>query len=137
MQEWLREVKTDWADIELAENNSSDELDKLLIPFQDFFKPGIGEINSEQRDIQLKNRAKPIFIKPHQVPYTLKKSTEDKLDRLESCGIISKVENSQGELLLFQWEGQMEMCGSKYIIKLQQITLYLMKNTLFHELKIY
>ncbi|XP_054289850.1 uncharacterized protein K02A2.6-like [Macrosteles quadrilineatus] len=94
-REWLREVKMDWADIKLTDTNTSEELDKLLTNFQDIFKAEIGEINSEQGHIQLKEGAKPIFVKPRQVPYALRKAVEDELHRLESGGIISKVENSQ------------------------------------------
>ncbi|XP_054259754.1 uncharacterized protein K02A2.6-like [Macrosteles quadrilineatus] len=87
----------DWADIKLTDTNTSEELDKLLTNFQDIFKAEIGEINSEQGHIQLKEGAKPIFFKPRQVPYALRKAVEDELGlhRLESSGIISKVENSQ------------------------------------------
>ncbi|XP_054279604.1 uncharacterized protein K02A2.6-like [Macrosteles quadrilineatus] len=85
----------DWADINLADTNTSEEPDKLLTTFQDIFKAEIGKINSEQGHIQLKEGAKPIFVKPRQVPYALRKAVEDELHRLESSGIISKVENSQ------------------------------------------
>lgn len=44
------------------------------------FKPGIGEIHIEHGHIQLKDGVKPIFIKPRQVPYALKKSIEDEMN---------------------------------------------------------
>ncbi|XP_054285817.1 uncharacterized protein K02A2.6-like [Macrosteles quadrilineatus] len=94
-REWLREVKMDWADIKVVESDCSEKLDKLLTEFQEIFTPGIGKITSEQGHIELKEGARPIFIKPRQVPYALKKSVEEELNRLESNGIISKVENSK------------------------------------------
>ncbi|XP_054272899.1 uncharacterized protein K02A2.6-like [Macrosteles quadrilineatus] len=38
--------------------------------------------------------AKPIFVKPRQVPYSLRSEIEKELKRLEECGIITKVDHS-------------------------------------------
>lgn len=38
--------------------------------------------------------AKPIYMRPEQVPYALKEKVEQELARLELCEIITKVEHS-------------------------------------------
>ena len=45
--------------------------------------------------LYLKPDVKPRVLKPHTVPYILKKKVEDELDRSTNLGIISPVTSSQ------------------------------------------
>ncbi|XP_054287784.1 uncharacterized protein K02A2.6-like [Macrosteles quadrilineatus] len=93
-REWLREINLKIGDIRTIQENSCD-LSKLLIEFSDVFKKEIGCIPNEKVHLSLQEGCQPIFIKPRQVPYSLKGKVEDKLNRLENAGIITKVNNAQ------------------------------------------
>ncbi|XP_054281226.1 uncharacterized protein K02A2.6-like [Macrosteles quadrilineatus] len=93
-REWLREINLKIGDIRTIQENSCD-LSKLLTEFSDVFKKEIGCIPNEKVHLSLQEGCKPIFIKPRQVPYSLKGKVEDELNRLENAGIITKVNNAQ------------------------------------------
>ncbi|XP_054276477.1 uncharacterized protein K02A2.6-like [Macrosteles quadrilineatus] len=93
-REWLREINLKIGDIRTIQENSCD-LSKLLTEFSDVFKKEIGCIPNEKVHLSLQEGCEPIFIKPRQVPYSLKGKVEDELNRLENAGIITKVNNAQ------------------------------------------
>ncbi|XP_054283452.1 uncharacterized protein K02A2.6-like [Macrosteles quadrilineatus] len=93
-RDWLREINLKIGDIRTIQENSCD-LSKILTEFSDVFKKEIGCIPNEKVHLSLQEGCKPIFIKPRQVPYSLKGKVEDELNRLENAGIITKVNNAQ------------------------------------------
>lgn len=58
-------------------------------------KEGYGTIKGYKAHILLQKEATPIYCKSRPVPYALREIVEKELERLESNGIISKVEYSQ------------------------------------------
>ena len=58
------------------------------------FKDGLGTWQSAAATLHVKPNATPKFFKPCPVPYAIRESMELELDRLESAGIIEKVEHS-------------------------------------------
>ena len=59
-----------------------------------YFKE-LGAIKTFEAKLQLKDEAKPNFHKAPPVPLALKQAIGEELDRLESEGIIEKVEFSE------------------------------------------
>jgi len=73
------------------------------------FKDGIGTIKHFTANVMLKPHSNPIFHKPRSVSYALKDKVEQELYRLESNGVIVKVERSK-------WATAIVICGSVEII---------------------
>lgn len=71
-----------------------DQLDKRLAEFKDVFDDSIGKLKDFKLKLHLKSDAHPKFCRPRQVPYALKEKVTTELDRLESEGILTKVNHS-------------------------------------------
>ena len=64
--------------------------------------------------LQIKDNAKPILCKPRPVPFALKESIGQELDRLERNGILKKVNNSEWAAPIVpvpKRDGQIRLCG--------------------------
>jgi len=78
------------------------------------FKENLSMLQSAHATLHVKPNVTPKFFKPSPVPYTIRESMEIELDRLESAGIIEKVEH-------FDWaatvvpvpkgDGKLQLCG--------------------------
>lgn len=90
-----REVKLDWAKINSVKSQKNSSLDHMLNEYSDIFHDNIGVIPNVSGHLQLQNDVKPIFIKPRQVPHSIKKKVEEELHRWEQADIITKVDNSE------------------------------------------
>ena len=64
---------------------------------QSVFKDELGTIEGVKAKLFVKPDSKPKFVKPRPVPYALKGSIEQELDRFESMGVIEKVLYSECE----------------------------------------
>ena len=58
------------------------------------FKEDLGLLQSAAATLHIKPNATPKCFKPRPVPYAIRESMELELDRLESVGIVEKVEHS-------------------------------------------
>ena len=101
-REWLKEIKLDWHDIAPVNHMSSDTKQdlysqgKLLLDnYSDVFKDELGTMKKIKAKLHVKEGATPKFFKARAVPYSLQSSVSDELDRLEKCGIITKVTQSE------------------------------------------
>ena len=59
------------------------------------FKPGLGTIKGITAKLEMKPDAQPRFCKTCPVPYALQKAVDAKYHRLESEGVVEKVEFSE------------------------------------------
>ena len=66
----------------------------LLKHDSDLFEDSYEGMKGLEAHITMKGGAKPIFVKPHRVPYALKDEVERTLDKLEKNGVIVKTERS-------------------------------------------
>ena len=99
---WLNKVRLDWKTIKLLKTSDSDhenpgittqeKLENLLDTYAEVFKDKLGTFKSAKAKITLKEGSQPQFRKARQVPYSLRPKVEEELKRLESEGILSKVE---------------------------------------------
>ncbi|XP_054279520.1 uncharacterized protein K02A2.6-like [Macrosteles quadrilineatus] len=106
-RDWLREVKLDWGEIKSLEMNQTSSLGNMLSDFSDVFDGKIGVIPDHLGQLRVMDDAKPIFVKPRQVPYSLRSEIEKELKRLEECGIITKVDHSD-------WYPHRACCQAKW-----------------------
>ncbi|XP_054278392.1 uncharacterized protein K02A2.6-like [Macrosteles quadrilineatus] len=93
-REWLREVTIDWAEIKNVKAIQPESLDTILSDFEEVFDGKIGEIPEYLGHYRLIDDATPIFVKPRQIPFSLKSKVENELKRLEDCNIITKIDHS-------------------------------------------
>ena len=70
-------------------------LESLLERYNEIFQEVLGAIKTFEAKLQLKDEAKPNFHKAPPVPLALKQAIGEELDRLETEGIIEKVEFSE------------------------------------------
>ncbi|XP_065205459.1 uncharacterized protein K02A2.6-like [Planococcus citri] len=65
----------------------------LMEKFSDTCTQKVGKIPNAQCSLILKEDAKPIFIKPRPLPYSLEAKVNDELEKMQKEGIIEKTEN--------------------------------------------
>ena len=83
-RDWLRDIRLDWSSIRtLTAHNCLLTLNQLTEKYAEVFQPELGTFKKFQAHLQLKDGARPIFLRPHSVPFALKESVERELERLE------------------------------------------------------
>ena len=86
----------------------------LAEQFSDVFKSGIGLCKSFQVPIHLKPEHKQCFSKPRPVPYSQLESTRTELQRLESEGVVQRIEFSNWAapiVVVSKPNGKVRICG--------------------------
>ncbi|CAB4008107.1 Retrovirus-related Pol poly from transposon, partial [Paramuricea clavata] len=71
---------------------TQEKLKNLLDTYAEVFEDKLGTFKSAKARITLKEGSQPQFRKARQVPYSLRPKVEEELKRLQSEGILSKVE---------------------------------------------
>lgn len=75
--------------------DSENDLEKVLNKFSDLFDGKLGKYTGKKIHINVKENVKPVFRKPHTIPFAMKEGVEKELDRLEKEGIIEKATVSE------------------------------------------
>ncbi|XP_062373268.1 uncharacterized protein K02A2.6-like [Sardina pilchardus] len=93
---WLKRIKINWANIFTVQSRGDREPEVLALMrrYQSVFDEGPSTIRGFKAHIRIKPETPPIFKKARPLPYALKGTVEQELDRLEAMGIISKVDRS-------------------------------------------
>lgn len=69
------------------------DISKLVEDFAVLFDGKLGKYNKGKLSIEFQEKdVKPIYRKPHTIPFALRSKVKDELDRLEKVGIIKKSE---------------------------------------------
>ena len=121
---WLHKLRLDWKTIKLLKTSDSDhenpcittheKLESLLDTYAEVFEDKLGTFMSAKAKITLKEGSQPQFRKARQVPYSLRPKVEEELKRLESEGILSKVEWSDWATPIVpvpNQDGSVRICG--------------------------
>ena len=121
---WLHKLRLDWKTIKLLKTSDSDHenpcittqerLESLLDTYAEVFEDKLGTFKSAKAKITLKEGSQPQFRKARQVPYSLRPKVEEELKRLESEGILSKVEWSDWATPIVpvpKQDGSVRICG--------------------------
>ena len=92
---WLKYIKLDWKSIKFLQTGKSTEykVQELLKKYNSVFKAESGTVKGMKASLTLRENAQPKFCKSRPVPYALKERVEKELERLESEGIIQKVDH--------------------------------------------
>ena len=109
---WLRYIQLDWKEIHAVSKTT--KLDELLHQNSALFKDELGKIEQYEATLQVHPDARPRFFKPRPVPFEIKPSIEEELDKLEASGVIEKVEHSDWAAPIVpvpKKNGKFRICG--------------------------
>ena len=94
-RDWLCHLTLDWKTIGLATlDMSRTQVEALQKKYKDVFSPGLGILKNFKAHISVKQGARPVFHRPRSVPFALKEAIKVELARLESEGVIEKINQS-------------------------------------------
>ena len=88
----LEHIQLDWKII--GKVNASLNLHSILSKHAEVFNDELGTIQPVTASLQVRPDASPRFCKARSVPFAIKSSIEDELERLESSGVLQKVDYS-------------------------------------------
>ena len=100
---WIRKLKIKLQDLDVDNSNPNlfprsiqqvNSQDEILKEYSDLFQDTVGCLSNFQVSLQLRENAKPAFLREREVPYALREAVERELDSLEASGIISKTDTS-------------------------------------------
>ena len=101
-RDWLARIKLEWkkiCSIRMPNPDLSQEARKglhtTLQSYPNVFKSGLGTIKGITAKLETKSDAQPKFCRARPVPYALQEAVEEEYHRLESAGIMEKVEFSE------------------------------------------
>ena len=123
-RDWLHKLRLDWKTIKLLKSSdpshrnpgttTQEKLKNLLDTYAEVFEDKLGTFKSAKARITLKEGSQPQFRKARQVPYSLRPKVEEELKRLQSEGILSKVEWSDWATPIVpvpKQDGSVRICG--------------------------
>ena len=87
---WLRKIRLNWMCIKQV----STQLDHLLKKYGEVFQIELGTLKGIQAKLVVPGDTAPKFFKPRSVPYAIRGAIEKDLERLETLGVIEKVNYS-------------------------------------------
>lgn len=79
--------------------------------FPIIFSGKLGLFNKRKFELQLKDEAKPRYLKPRVVPYALKELVEQEINRLVDESIIQTVEYGKPIVPILKPDGSIHLCG--------------------------
>ncbi|XP_011860127.1 PREDICTED: uncharacterized protein K02A2.6-like [Vollenhovia emeryi] len=100
--------------IKSVDNSREESVQGLLREFPNVTSTVISKIRNVQAKLTLKEQAKPVFVRARPVPFRLRLLVEQELDKLESEGILQKVDTSEWAtpiVLILKKNGQVRLCG--------------------------
>ena len=109
---WLEKLKLNWQNI--LQVRVAESLSGVLTKHKAIFRKGLGTIKGFKADIKLQHGAQPIFCKARPVPYALRDRVEKELNRLETEGVVKKVERSDWAspiVCVPKKDGNIRICG--------------------------
>lgn len=78
-REW---IQLDWWNLGVHSSTHKSPVEKLLQGYHEVFCEGSGEINTFSACLHLKPDSRPMFHKATPVPFAMRETTEQELDRL-------------------------------------------------------
>uniref|UniRef100_A0A914X065 RNA-directed DNA polymerase n=1 Tax=Plectus sambesii TaxID=2011161 RepID=A0A914X065_9BILA len=77
-----------------ASSPTSTTTDKLLNDFPEVFEPGLGHCTKVKAHLELKEGARPRFLRARPLPFAVCDATMAEIDRLVQLGVISQIDYS-------------------------------------------
>ena len=92
-REWLKVIQLNWQQIHKM--SPPIDINQVLQHHDGLFIGQLGKLKGIEAKLNLKAEAKPVFHKARPVPFMKKSKISEKLNLLESQGIIEKVQYSE------------------------------------------
>lgn len=111
-REWLQNIQLDWPQIHAM--ITPVDINQLLNQHGSLFDDQLGTLKGIQAKLTLKDGASPVFHKARPVPFAKRNKVSEKLDQLESQGIIEKVQYSEWAapiVAVDKPDGSVRICG--------------------------
>ena len=89
---WNSPISTFCQKVEFSTADSEKLLKDLKIKYPEIFSGGLGRCTKMTAKLELKSDSQPVFKKKRNVPFASINQIDKELDRLESIGVISKIE---------------------------------------------
>ena len=110
---WLHHIKLDWTGIK-AVLPSQRSLAGLLETYKDIFADELGTIQPYKAKLIVAPSAVPKYHRPRSVPFAMKSVVEEELNRLESTGVLERVEVADWAASIVavpKKDGRVRICG--------------------------
>ena len=114
-RDWLSGIRVDWkkiCNIRVSETDLpqgvASQLRTTIQNHPNVFKPGLGTVKGITAKLEMKPVARPKFCKARPVPDALQEAFEAEYNRLESEGIVKRVEFSEWATPMIHVHKQME-----------------------------
>ena len=114
VRNWLSVLKLDWKQIKQVSLEPLNEVDNLFTKYASLFDGGLGTIKGVTTHLKLKENAIPQFFKPRPVPFAFKEKIAEEIKRLESLGVLEKVDFSYWAspiVPVLKPDGSVRICG--------------------------
>ena len=112
---WLEYIKLDWQTIsQVNAKHPTRQLEALLEECLEIFTEELGTIHPFIAKLRVRSNVAPKFCKARSIPFIIKSAIESKLEHLESCGILEKVDYSEWVapiVAVAKKDGKFRICG--------------------------
>ena len=89
-------------------------LQQVLEKHSKLFDEGLGELRGVKAKIYIDKETEPIFHKPRQVPFAIRRKVEEELDHLQALGVIQPIQFSDWAapiVPVMKSDGRVRICG--------------------------
>ena len=111
----LSKIRLDWVSIKsVSVDERQQALDKLLHTYGQVFQPGLGTMTQIKAHLSLKADSRPVFRRPHTVPFAIREKVGKELDKLEEQGVLRRVDYSEWAAPVVpvpKKDGSLRLCG--------------------------
>jgi hypothetical protein len=107
---WLTEIRLNWKFIK----NVRQGYEPLLEKYSDIFRNELGTLKGIRVKLVVPDDAPAKFFKPRPIPYAIRGAIERDLERLESLGVIEKINYSDWAAPIVavpKSDGAVRICG--------------------------
>ena len=112
-RDWLGRLNASGGQVHSLEHDH-DQLTKLIDKHSMVFDGSLGCLKDTKVTLHVNDKVKPKFLKPRPVPFLLREKVEKELDRLQSLGIITPVQQSEWAAPIVpvpKQDGTVRLCG--------------------------
>jgi transposase InsO family protein len=118
---WLHSIKLPWRSIFSDRSIPSDTVnymsqmpEEILTEFKDLFKDELGCMSGFKARLEVSESEPPVFCKARPIPFSMKTRVEKELHKLESAGVIEKIQFSDWAtpiVPVVKPSGSIRVCG--------------------------
>ena len=112
---WLEQIQLDWNTIrQVNAKQPARDLESLLQEYNEVFTEELGTIRPFTAKSHIRSDVPPKFCRARSVPFAIKSAIETELERLESSGILKKVDHSEWAAPIVavpKKDGKLRICG--------------------------